>query len=85
MLYSFPKTARFHSRKVILCDRYYDMPSTVNSCRTTSLGIGHKYDFTQEYHLYLSSAAKNPPPNTYNVNGSFTPNLTHGFGFGKGR
>jgi hypothetical protein len=48
MLYSFPKTARFHSRKVILCDRYYDMPSTVNSCRTTSLGIGHKYDFTQE-------------------------------------
>lgn len=49
MLYSFPKTARFNTRKVILCDRYYDMPSTVNSCRTTTLGIGHKYDFTQEY------------------------------------
>lgn len=49
MLYSFPKTARFNTRKVILCDRYYDIPSTVNSCRSTTLGIGHKYDFTQEY------------------------------------
>lgn len=58
MLYSFPKTARFHSRRLILCDRYYDMPSTVNGCRTTSLGIGHKYDFTQEYSFIHSALLK---------------------------
>jgi hypothetical protein len=78
MLYSFPKTSRFNSRKLILCDRYYDTPSTVNGCRTTSLGFGNKYDFTHD-------APRNPPPNTYDIPSDFSPNKSHGFGFGKGR
>lgn len=55
MLYSFPKMTRFSSRKSILysgflyrCNKFYDLPSTVTSCRTTSLGFGNKYDFTHE-------------------------------------
>jgi hypothetical protein len=30
-------------------------------------------------------ASKNPPPNTYTLPSNFSPNKTHGFGFGKGR
>ncbi len=31
------------------------------------------------------SAPKNPPPNSYNIKGTFSPNASTGFGFGKGR
>lgn len=35
--------------------------------------------------MILSSAPKNPPPNTYDISSTFTPRPSQGFGFGKGR
>jgi hypothetical protein len=71
MLYSFPKKSRFNSRKIILyfwflfrCDNFYDIPSSVKSARTTTMGFGNKYDFTREYHFYLNSDPLNLLPLT---------------------
>jgi len=68
-LYTFPKTARFNSRRLVMyllpsfrCDKYYELPSSVNGGRTTSLGFGHKYDFTHEYTISDSVLPKIPLP-----------------------
>eukprot|EP00919_Chromeraceae_sp_WS-2016_P004804 GHVR01011380.1.p1 GENE.GHVR01011380.1~~GHVR01011380.1.p1 ORF type:complete len:101 (-),score=0.57 GHVR01011380.1:554-856(-) len=59
------------------CDKFYD-PKKNGPSRTTSLGYGHKYDFTKESHHA-------PPPNTYNLADEFKKNSKKGFGFGEGR
>ena len=62
MLYSFPKTSRFPARHPTHCDHFYDIPSTIQSCRTTSLGFGHKYDFTEQYPLNYPAPPGIPHP-----------------------
>lgn len=60
MLYSFSKSCRFPSKKkfkytlllLLSCDKFYNIPKV--QARATSLGFGHKYDFTKQYHLHSS-------------------------------
>ncbi len=64
---------------IIRCDKFYSPDSSlVSHFRTTSFGLGDKYDFTRD-------ASCSPPPNTYTLEDDFQKNIKKGFGFGKGR
>jgi hypothetical protein len=83
-LYSFPKSKRFDDQttKSLCQEAFYDAPAKPNQGQKgTSIGYGHKFDFT-------SNAKNVPAPNSYlpkNLTMEEGTQKKHGFTFGVSR